>query len=198
MKTQILLYSIMNMKIKRILFVVIVLCIILLVLTSIQREHYLCDLQNENDMLISYVAYSIEMMEGVSIEDMESNIFPEKNALVYSFSESMCDDCIYQDLTELYELQKVIGKDKVLLITSYATDRMSRIILKNKLHNFRYLNLSLDSIKFPIDCATKMERRFFGLTDESGKLCSMYFPIKDKQSLTRIYLNGAKSFILSQ
>lgn len=71
------------------------------------------------------------MLKEVSIEGINSAVFPERNALIYCFSEDMCDECIYQDLAELYEAQKEVGKDRVLLLPAYRTIRKNQIILRN-------------------------------------------------------------------
>ena len=64
--------------------------------------------------------------------------------------------------------------------------------LKND-SNFRYMNVSTDSIKFPFHRENGTEQRFFAFIDEFGRLNSFFFPKKNMQDMTRIYLSGVKS-----
>ena len=182
----------MNIKIKGMFQVFVTVCIMLLACICMKKSH---DVKNSHEkivMLLSYVTYSADMLKDVSTEGINSAVFPERNALIYCFSEDMCDECIYQDLAELYETQKEVGKDRVLLLPAYRVILENQIILRNKFHNFRYMNISLDSIKFPFHRENGLEQRFFVFTDEVGRIRSLFFPQKNKQDITRIYLSGVK------
>jgi len=54
------------------------------------------------------------------------------------------------------------------------------------------MNISPDSIKFPFHRENGLEQRFFVFTDEVGRIRSLFFPQKNKQDVTRIYLSGVK------
>lgn len=182
----------MNIKIKGIFQVFTTVCIMLLACICMRKSHDMEKSHEKIVMLLSYVTYSVNMLKEVSIEGINSAVFPERNALIYCFSEDMCDECIYQNLAELYEAQKEVGKDRVLLLPAYRTIRKNQIILRNKFHNFRYMNISPDSIKFPFHRENGLEQRFFVFTDEVGRIRSLFFPQKNKQDVTRIYLSGVK------
>ena len=187
MRIQILLYSIMNTKIKRIFQVFIFICITLFAYMYVKKSLDLNDSNKKIKLLSSYVTYSIDMLKQISIEDISSVTFPKKDALIYCFSE-----CIYQDLVELYEIQKEIGQDRILLLPVYRMSRINQIVYKNKLHNFKYINIPIDSIKFPFHKESGLEQRFFVYTDRTGGIRSLFFPQKNKQSITRVYLNGVR------
>lgn len=55
------------------------------------------------------------------------------------------------------------------------------------------MNVSTDSIKFPFHRENGTEQRFFAFIDEFGRLNSFFFPKKNMQDMTRIYLSGVKS-----
>lgn len=193
MKNQILLYFIMNTRNRGMFAVCVVVCIVLLVCICIKNKHEEKNLYRKIALLLSYATYSADMLKDMSIEGLGLDVFPESNTLIYCFSENMCDECIYQDLSELYEIQKDIGKNNVLLLPAYGTDRTNQIILRNKFSNFRYINIPVDSITFPFHRGNGMEQRFFVFTDESGRIRSLFFPKKNRQGLTHIYLNSVKS-----
>lgn len=184
-------YFIMNTKI-RIFQIFVVVCIVLLAYINVKKMYEQKTLYKEVELLSSYVIYSVDMLKQVSIEGLSSTIFPAKNTLIYCFNEDMCDECIYQDLVELYDVQKEIGKDKILLFPIYEMNRTNQIVCRDKFHNFKYINIPVDSIKFPFNRDNGLEQRFFAYTDEIGYIKSFFFPRKNRQHLTRIYLNGLK------
>lgn len=154
-------------------------------------------MSEDNGLLLSYVLYTAEMLKDISMTSINRNAFPEKNVLMYCFSQNMCDECVYQDLEVLYEMQTKIGKDKVLLLPMYETDRKNQIVLKNRLNKFRYLNIPANSLNVPIFIRNDLEQRYFVFTDENGGIRSIFFPQKNNQILTRIYLDGVRSKIRS-
>lgn len=182
----------MNTKIRKIGVVLVGFCIILLIGICVKANRNIKKLSGTIELLSSYAAYSTDMLKDMSVDSMSSIVFPAKNTLIYCFSEDMCDECIYQDLAELENIQKEIGKDNVLVLPAYSTSRANQIILKNKLNDFKYINISTDSIKFPFHRENGMEQRFFAFTDESGRIRSFFFPQKNQQNMTRIYLNKVK------
>ena len=183
----------MNTRIEKTFFIFVVACIIQIIYMCIKNECEMSTLLKKTDVLSSYVIYSVEMIKDISMGSINSTVFPGKNILIYCFSEDMCDECIYQDLAELYKIQEDIRKDKILLLPVYRTTRTNQIILRNKFSNFRYMNVSTDSIKFPFHRENGTEQRFFAFIDEFGRLNSFFFPKKNMQDMTRIYLSGVKS-----
>ncbi|WP_025831050.1 hypothetical protein [Bacteroides stercorirosoris] len=182
----------MNTRIKRTFQIFIVICIALFAYIYVKKDCELKKSYGKMELLSSYVTYSVDMLKQVSIEGISSTVFPEKNVLIYCFSEDMCDECIYQDLAELYEIQKEIGRDRVLLLPVYRMSRTNQIVYRNKLHDFKYMSIPVDSIKFPFHRGNGLEQRFFVYTDEAGGIRSLFFPQKNKQNITRIYLSGVK------
>ncbi len=183
----------MNTRIRKSILGTTVVLFTLFVGRGVINEYEVNKLRKKNATLLSYVEYSVEMVKDLSVEYLNFNIVLEKNSLIYCFSEDMCDECIYQDLAELYRVQQEIGKDKVLLLPVYRMERENQIILKNKLNNFRYMNASIDSIRFPFHRENGTEQRFFAFTDEVGRIKSLFFPEKNRSNLTRIYLSGVKN-----
>lgn len=68
-----------------------------------------------NRLLSDVVRYIDNSNEVIGKNEIQSFTLDETNILVYRFSEDMCDGCILQDLTELYNIQKSLGKNKILI-----------------------------------------------------------------------------------
>lgn len=67
-------------------------------------------------------------------------------------------------------IQKSFGKNKILILPAYENNRYNMMLLKNKLSNFAYVN-------------------------NQGRMTSFYFPSKNQQDITRLYLNHLKEKI---
>lgn len=159
-------------------------------------ERSLTKNRKDTIQLLSNIAHYIDISNEIVGKDQISSFkLGEKNILVYRFSEDMCDGCVLQDLAELYEMQKNVGENKVLVLPSYEDTRDNRILLTNKLSNFRFVNLSEDSLSFPYNQNTGLNQRFFAYVNDKGEMTSFYFPTRNHQCITRFYLNYLKEKI---
>ena len=66
---------------------------------------------------------------------------------------------------------------------------------KNKLSNFRFTNISEEFLEFPSSRTTGLSQRFFAYVNNQGRMTSFYFPSKNQQDITRLYLNHLKEKI---
>lgn len=188
----------MNSNNKIIVCVSIIVALVILSFFYINRkiEDTLEVNRKETNILLSRVAHYIDVSnEIVSKEQIHSFKLSETNVLIYRFSEEMCDGCILQDLKELYNIQKNIGKNKVLVLPAYENTHYNTMLLKDKLSNFRFLNIPEDSLKFPINHTTGLYQRFFAYVNNKGEMTSFYFPSKNQQDMTRFYLSYLKEKI---
>lgn len=69
------------------------------------------------------------------------------------------------------------------------------MLLKNKLSNFRFTNISEEFLEFPSSRTTGLSQRFFAYVNNQGRMTSFYFPSKNQQDITRLYLNHLKEKI---
>lgn len=148
-----------------------------------------------NRLLSDVVRYIDNSNEVIGKNEIQSFTLDETNILVYRFSEDMCDGCILQDLTELYNIQKSLGKNKILILPAYENNRYNMMLLKNKLSNFRFTNISEEFLEFPSSRTTGLSQRFFAYVNNQGRMTSFYFPSKNQQDITRLYLNHLKEKI---
>lgn len=148
-----------------------------------------------NRLLSDVVRYIDNSNEVIGKNEIQSFTLDETNILVYRFSEDMCDGCILQDLTELYNIQKSFGKNKILILPAYENNRYNMMLLKNKLSNFRFTNISEEFLEFPSSRTTGLSQRFFAYVNNQGRMTSFYFPSKNQQDITRLYLNHLKEKI---
>ena len=109
------------------------------------------------------------------------------NTLIYRYSENVCEKCIQEDLEELRKLQSKIGKEHILIITSFPNHRNTFIRLNNELKHFRFKNI--DSLKdMPINDFTGLSMRYMGfITNEKEFL--VFFPVQGKRSLTHEFFS---------
>ena len=82
---------------------------------------------------------------------------------------------------DMNNIQKSLGKNMMLL--------------KNKLSNFRFTNISEEFLEFPSSRTTGLSQRFFAYVNNQGRMTSFYFPSKNQQDITRLYLNHLKEKI---
>lgn len=151
---------------------------------------------NENKLLNKAIYESFEKfvlyMDGcsdISVGCLKEHVFPIRNVLIYRFKDDMCDECIDQDLSELYKFQCKVGKEHILILPAYEENRGNGIFLSNRLSHFVYKNISDSIIGFPLNKKTGQFIRYLAYIGEDGRISSIFFPIKFEQQLTQIYLH---------
>ncbi len=71
--------------------------------------------------------------------------------LVYRYTPNMCNSCYLEDLFELKEFQKDIGRDVILVLPAYSSnDRSNRIRMANETEGFKCQNIPVDSLALPL------------------------------------------------
>lgn len=143
---------------------------------------------NTKGQFIYYIDKNTDIFEN----ELDTCHFHLKNILVYRFAEDMCNECIQQDLKELNSFQEKIGKQHLFIIPCYDIKRENNILLSNLLEKFNYKNLPDSIIKFPIHRKTGEFARYIAYIDKHGRLSSIFYPLKNKQILTQLYLNSIK------
>jgi hypothetical protein len=106
--------------------------------------------------------------------------------LIYRYSNAMCQSCIFEDIIELKNFQKTIGKDNILVLPDYPKDRGSIIQLKNELADFRYKNIPSDSLIIPVNNIEGYQR-YFAVVNKYGNIEMVFFPKRNCPELTKMY-----------
>lgn len=141
-----------------------------------------------NESFEKFVFYMDERSD-IAIGHLKEKVFPVKNVLVYRFKEDMCDECVDQDLGELYNFQQQVGKHNLLILPNYEENSKNNMYLSNRLNHFSYKNLSDSIIGFPLKQTTGHFVRYLAYIGEDSKISSIFFPIKFERQLTQIYLH---------
>jgi hypothetical protein len=146
--------------------------------------------EEENESLISYMTLSAEIQDSyfknkTSLIEFFNGKYP---LLIYRYSKNMCNSCIEEDLSELYNYQSIIGKDRIFVLPAYDDTRDDKIILMNELSRFNYKNLSVHNLLLPLD-SDMIYKRYFACIDRMGKISMIYFPVRGKQKLTQTYFS---------
>ena len=120
----------------------------------------------------------------------------KSSVLIYRFSKHMCAVCVQEDLYEIEQFQKDIGKEKILLLPDYPDDRMGMIELTGVLaEKFNYVNIPSDTLLIPSNEDNNL-LRYFAVIDNEGNLTMVFFPRKDETNLTRLYFSEVKKLII--
>ncbi|GAB6008832.1 hypothetical protein [Dysgonomonas reticulitermitis] len=146
--------------------------------------------QKENESFICYMKLSAEIQDSYFKNKTSFVEFfnGKYSLLIYRYSKNMCNSCIEEDLSELYNYQSIIGKDKILVLPAYDDTRDDKIILMNELSRFNYKNLSGHNLLVPVDL-DMITKRYFACIDSIGKISMIFFPIRGKQELTQTYFS---------
>ena len=83
-------------------------------------------------------------------------------------------------------IQKSFGKNKILILPAYENNRYNMMLLKNKLSNFRFTNISEEFLEFPSSRTTGLSQRFFAYVNNQGRMTSFYSPSKNQQDINTI------------
>ena len=114
--------------------------------------------------------------------------------LVYRYSSGWCSSCYLDDLADLKDFRKTIGWDMALVLPAYPiNDRNSRIQMYNETTGFRYRNIPADSLALP-KRAGGDEKRYFAVVDKHGKIGMVFFPVRGRQDLTRMYFRRVERY----
>ena len=171
--------------------------ILLVVLLSLNVLSLLLGYNSLNNDLKKNQEYAHLIMSSYS--DMFTDIcsidsLSLKNTLIYCFSETMCDGCIYQDLKELYDWKQQIHNGKLVVLPVYANTPQNIETLQRLLHNFLYIRMDSSSVRFSVHCQTKLEQRFMAYIDANQNMKMYFFPEKGRQDMTRKYLQSIQNF----
>ena len=112
--------------------------------------------------------------------------FQKLPIIIYRYSWNMCNSCIIDDLMELRDFQKRIGKDHILVLPAYPDERKSKARLNNELADFSYQNISIDLLIIPIH-ETEGTKPYFAMVNNVGKLEMVFFPKRSHTVITQAY-----------
>lgn len=185
----------MNIKSNNLIIFLLSAIVILLALyvfqwrtTNMYNKEIYIQNQAMDNILKKFVYYQDANVD-ISLENLDSCTFSTKNILIYRFAEDMCDECIQQDLKELYSFQQIVGKHRVLILPAYDEKRNNHIFLSNILAKFKFKNISDSIIGFPIHRKSGEFARYMAYVDANGKITSIFYPTKFERSLTQIFLH---------
>ncbi|MEG2331876.1 MAG: hypothetical protein RSB62_06210, partial [Bacteroides sp.] len=83
-------------------------------------------------------------------------------------------------------------KDNVFMLPTYHLSRSNAILLNNKLAHFSHENILFYKWRFPIHRETGLEQRYFAFVNSTGNMTSVFFPIKNGELFTDLYLELIK------
>ncbi len=114
--------------------------------------------------------------------------------LIYRYSQNTCAPCFLEDLSDLGEFCKTIGRDNVMVLPAYpSNDRNSRMKMNSEINGLEYRNIPADSLALPIH-KSEGEKRYFAVLDAQGRVGMVFFPVKGRQDLTRRYFREIARF----
>lgn len=124
-----------------------------------------------------------------SLNGVYEQLFPVNNALIYCFTDDMCDECIRQDLQELYQYQLIVGKEKLLVLPVCENDVLRSAAWEGPLRSFNYKNVP-DTFSVSCDKNSRILKRYIAYIGDDGKVKTLFFPEKNEQTLTQMYLQS--------
>lgn len=201
MKIQILYYCIMNIlkNSKRLGTVMIIFALSLYIFIQkyeiTKLENKIVILNTAIDNSFSEIVDYLESYTEVSFNGITDCDFPLKDVLIYRFSDDMCDECIRQDLHELYKFQKLLGKQSLIIFPAFEEKEWRCVENSGLLNEFCCKNIPESVFSFPFNISNGTFKRYLAYVGADGKIKSVFFPEKYKQNLTNIYLQGVKNKI---
>jgi hypothetical protein len=119
------------------------------------------------------------------IEEKINTGFP---LLIYRYSLDMCSRCILEDLSELYNCQKIIGKNNIMVLPTFENTRDNQIRIINDLEYFHFQNIPLDFLLIPLD-SDKTRRRYFAVINKNENIEMIFFSESLDEKRTKAYLD---------
>lgn len=110
----------------------------------------------------------------------------EAPKLIYRYSDSMCEGCVFEDLENLKDFQGKIGKDHILVFPAFNNDRRNLVRHRYELAVFNYRVLSTDSLIIPVH-EIEGYRQYFAVMNCDGKLEMVFFPKRGHSTITQAY-----------
>ncbi len=171
-------------------FFILCLCFVLLLLANRKyQQKQKDDLIIRNEMLFDHIIINSELAFYWNLSD----VIQDRNVLFYRFSDDMCENCVYEDLTNLRWFQNLVGVENLVLLPAYPNDKNSQIRLASELTGLRYKNISEEILPFPIERHTGMKVRYMGYINEKGVMEMFFIPLKGEIELTREYLSRLRT-----
>ncbi len=118
-------------------------------------------------------------------------LFDSKSKLFVKYSELACSSCIEEELALIGKYDSIIGRDNIVILTSYNNSRKLKVF--KKAHNINYTALYGDNLDLPFErtnevfifvCDTALLVRHFFVPDVSrpalskeyySAICERYF-----------------------
>lgn len=149
-------------------------------------------LNNSYDKFYSY----LESIRNVDFAQVDSMHIEGKNKLFYFYLNDMCDDCIRQDLKELYKFQNLVGKEHVKVCPVCLEDEEEYIPVKELLREFNAEIYRPYNVYFPVNNVDGHRMRYLVFVDSDSKIKSIFIPRKNEQTTTQIYLQSLSHLML--
>ena len=149
-------------------------------------------LSNSYDKFYSY----LESVRNVDFVQVDSMLVGDKNKLIYYYLNDMCDDCIRQDLNELYKFQNLVGREYVKVCPVCWEDEEEYIPVKELLREFNAEICKPCNVYFPVNKVDGHRMRYFVFIDQDSNIKSVFIPRKNEQTTTQIYLQSLSHLLL--
>jgi hypothetical protein len=115
---------------------------------------------------------------------------------IYYYLNDMCDDCIRQDLNELYKFQNLVGREYVKVCPVCWEDEEEYIPVKELLREFNAEICRPCNVYFPVNNVDGHRMRYFVFIDQDSNIKSVFIPRKNEQTTTQIYLQSLSHLLL--
>jgi len=164
--------------------------IILLIISGCKQNTVYIRTHNTDMLIEQIVLSSVVYNTHYSLPDSI-----EPPILIYRYSDLMCEGCVFEDLENLKDFQKEIGKDRILVLADFNNFRINMVRHRYELESFNYRILPTKSLIIPVN-ETEGLKPYFALLNSDFKLEMVFFPKKGFNEITQAYLKEVEKRLL--
>jgi hypothetical protein len=148
------------------------------------------------NILLEHIEYLPEVYR--AHENYAGQLQNDSCVLIFRYSSNMCVSCYQDDLMDLREFIKVMGRHTVLVLPAYPFgDRKSRTRMNSETNGLSCRNIPADSLALPVH-ETEGEMRYFAVADARGRIGMVFFPQAGRPGITQAYFREVKKRIKAQ
>lgn len=134
----------------------------------------------------------LKFTSGNKLTDVNNNVFTWNtisltSKLVFRFSQKNCIECVRAQIPFLKNISDKIGKDKVILLTSYDNRRDLMVILNEFNLDFKSYNISIDEFSKYNNSIENLGIPYVFEINADGEVEMLFFPLKETPEISKLY-----------
>jgi len=151
------------------------------------NDKYFNSFQHQFETESSYIDTDVLLIKFNGDIVKLGNLIGGTPKLILRYTEYECQACVIEEIKRLNELSNIIGKNNIIILSSYSNDRDAIIFSKYYKVLPTIYNISNEKLKLN---PSKHQRPYLFILDNDLIIKNLFFPLKELPKLSALYYNA--------